>query len=211
MQTFSDNRGNTFLLKINIGQVRRVIDATLGKFDLVNPWSMVDGQQLQFYLQSNLPELWEVVYHLVEPQAAKFYGENPAKAFGDAMDETCFPAVRRAFLAEWQDFFPVSDGDGETSGDDSPPPSHWALIHQLVGFVGGIDPDRYTWRELEEIARGVRIRNAGNVALFSAAFNGKADLESYVYGGSPKRKELLISAEESPAVLQALQDKFYSG
>ena len=103
MREFVDRDGKKWLIDLNIGNVLHVKHATSGRLDLLDPSHEVDGQPLQVVLYSDLGEFWEVLWLLVESQAAK--QSITAEDFGQLMAADCLVEAQTLFFTEWSDFF----------------------------------------------------------------------------------------------------------
>lgn len=103
MPSFSDKSGRSWSLEMTIGAVDRVKRGTNGRINLLHPEGLIDGQQLQLILISDLLEFWEVLFLLVEPQC-KADGIT-AEQFGDLMSADCLVEAQAVFWREWSDFF----------------------------------------------------------------------------------------------------------
>jgi len=99
MREFKDSKNGTWEIALPFGAVARVKNASEGKFDLLEP--MKDS--LAERLNRNFGEFWEMLWHLVEPQArAKGIG---AEQFGELMAADCIHDAHAKFFKEWADFF----------------------------------------------------------------------------------------------------------
>lgn len=103
MRTFQDSRKNTWRISLPIGTVLRVKGESAGRFNLFEPSSLVDGQQLATAIQFDIPLFWEMLAYLVAPQLRK--RKVSAKQFGKWMKMANCRDAREAFQAEWLDFF----------------------------------------------------------------------------------------------------------
>jgi len=98
VRIFKDKTGATWSIDLTIGDVLRVKAASEGRFNLLDP-----AHELAAQLAADVLTFWELLWHLVEPQAAA--RETSAERFGDAMAASCLLAARQALFAEWSDFF----------------------------------------------------------------------------------------------------------
>lgn len=103
MKTFVDKTGQGWELSLTIGAVKRVRDRSGGRFDLLDPQRKVGDRDLFELLDTDLAECWEVVWLLVEPQAAK--RDVTAEQFGELMAADCLVDMQAKLFAEWVDFF----------------------------------------------------------------------------------------------------------
>lgn len=103
MRTFQDAKQNTWRISLPIGTVLRVRDQSGGRFNLFEPSSLVDGQQLATAIQFDTPLLWEMLAYLIAPQLRK--RKVSAKQFGKWMKMANCRDAREAFQSEWLDFF----------------------------------------------------------------------------------------------------------
>lgn len=98
MQSFADKTGQPWQLDLTVGDVIR-IRGTDGQFDLFDPLKNDLAQRLA----SDLPSFWELLWLLVEPQAAE--RSIDAIAFGKLMAANCLIEAQHKFLEEWRSFF----------------------------------------------------------------------------------------------------------
>ena len=103
MARFKDRMGDEWELSIDVPTVARVRRETDKRFDLLSTDSLVDGKPIGEALNDDIVLLWEVLWHLVEPQAKQ--RSITAEQFGQRMSEECLIATRAKFLEEWADFF----------------------------------------------------------------------------------------------------------
>lgn len=103
MKTFKDATGRSWNLSLSIGAVARVRSASDKRYDLLEPTKEVDGKPLFELLCDDLIECWQVIWHLVEPQAKAV--DIAAAEFGETMEADCLLAAQDALLEEWADFF----------------------------------------------------------------------------------------------------------
>jgi hypothetical protein len=101
MRTFEDKSGRKWQIDLTIGAVMRVKQATEGRFDLFD----AGKSNLAETLWTDLEQFWELLWHLVEPQATALDPPVDAAQFGEAMAASCLIAARQTFFAEWRDFF----------------------------------------------------------------------------------------------------------
>lgn len=103
MHTFADRNGRQWQVDLTIGTVARVRKQSGKRFDLLNPSSVVDGEKLSTVLDEDFATVYEVLWHIVEPQAVA--AGITAEQFGEAMAADCIVAAQAALFAEWLDFF----------------------------------------------------------------------------------------------------------
>ena len=103
MRKFRDRNGREWSIDLTIGTVARVRKESGKRFDLLNPSSVVDGEKLSTVLDEDLATVYEVLWHIVEPQAVA--AGITAEQFGEAMAADCIIAAQAALFAEWLDFF----------------------------------------------------------------------------------------------------------
>ena len=103
MHTFADRNGRQWQIDLTIGTVARVRKESGKRFDLLDPSSLVDGAKLSTVLDEDLATVYEVLWHIVEPQAAA--AGITAEKFGEAMAADCIVSAQAALFAEWLDFF----------------------------------------------------------------------------------------------------------
>ncbi len=117
MREFKDSRGGCWEIALPFGEVMRVKSASEGKFDLLE----ATKDNLSERLNRNFAEFWEMLWHLLEPQARtkkpteeelKLRPEDQdaiegitAVEFGRRMASECIIDAHRKFFAEWADFF----------------------------------------------------------------------------------------------------------
>lgn len=101
MRTFEDKTGHKWRIDLTIGAVTRVKQASDGRFDLFD----AGKNNLAETLWVDLEQFWELLWLLVEPQAAAQSPPVTATEFGEAMAAACLINARQAFFAEWTDFF----------------------------------------------------------------------------------------------------------
>lgn len=97
MSTFQDKTGASWSIELPIGAVLRVKRESNGRFNLLDPTPLMDkliGDELEF---------WELLWHLIEPQARQ--QQVSPEMFGDRLAADCLFAARRLFFLEWADFF----------------------------------------------------------------------------------------------------------
>jgi hypothetical protein len=99
MRTFDDKTGHKWRIDLTIGAVTRVKQASDGRFDLFD----AGKNNLAEQLWTDLEMFWELLWLLVEPEAADH--SKTAEQFGEAMAAACLINARQAFFAEWTDFF----------------------------------------------------------------------------------------------------------
>lgn len=73
------------------------------KLDLLDPNTDVDGRPLQVVLSTDLVQFWNLLWLIVEPQAAS--QDVTATQFGELMAADCLIEAQTAFFLEWRDFF----------------------------------------------------------------------------------------------------------
>jgi hypothetical protein len=104
---FKDLKKRDWTLDLTFGTYLRVKAASGGKFVLIDPESLIDGRGLGSILTCEKPTdydlLWEVLWHLIEPQAIEL--GITAEEFGQAMAADCLVDAKLIFLEEWRDFF----------------------------------------------------------------------------------------------------------
>ena len=98
MRPSKDRESGTWSIDLTIGEVRRVKAASDGRFNLIDPAPILADQ-----LATDELEFWELLWHLVEPQAKS--RQVSAEKFGDLMAADCLHNARRLFFEEWTDFF----------------------------------------------------------------------------------------------------------
>ena len=103
MHKFSDRNGRQWSIDLTIGTVARVRKESGKRFDLLDPSSVVDGEKLSTVLDEDLATVYEVLWHIVEPQAVA--AGITAEQFGESMAADCIIAAQAALFAEWLDFF----------------------------------------------------------------------------------------------------------
>jgi hypothetical protein len=119
MQKFTDKEGHEWEIELTYGDVLRIKDESKDKFDLAEPKANDLGKRLD----EDLALFWELLWFIVQPQAAlvmptvrelKLRGNNDAipsmpgitaAEFGRRMAADCLVAADRAFRQEWRDFF----------------------------------------------------------------------------------------------------------
>ena len=103
-QSFRDKAGAEWVIELTIGTVERIRKA--GRFNLYEPAEpMEPGQKpsLSDVIFSDYATFWELLWAIVEPQAAT--KAVTAEQFGEMMAAKCLVDAQSAFLREWQDFF----------------------------------------------------------------------------------------------------------
>ena len=103
MRTFADRDGREWQIDLNIGNVLHVKRHSEGRFDLFDSTKLLDGQPLQVVLWSDRETFWEMLWLLVEHQAAALNVD--VVAFGQAMAADCLVVAQYLFFDEWRDFF----------------------------------------------------------------------------------------------------------
>lgn len=103
MRKFKDRNGREWSIDLTIGAVARVRKESVKRFDLLDPSSAVDGEKLSTVLDEDLATVFEVLWHIVEPQAVA--AGITAEQFGESMAADCIIAAQAALFAEWLDFF----------------------------------------------------------------------------------------------------------
>jgi len=98
MREFKDRDAAGWVIDLTIGAVMRVKSASEGRFNLIDP-----GAKLADELATDEGTFWELLWHVVEPQARE--RSVTAEAFGRAMAADCLHNARRLFFEEWADFF----------------------------------------------------------------------------------------------------------
>jgi hypothetical protein len=108
---FKDREGNRWTIDLPVGTVSRVRQAdprfnlysTHHELDEQNQPVAKNGMPFAAALLMRLDLFWELLWHIVEPDATD-KGVD-AKQFGKAMAADCLIAARVAFFDEWRDFF----------------------------------------------------------------------------------------------------------
>jgi len=96
MRVFKDSGGNTWQIELTIGNVMRMKKAEGG-------CNLFETQPLAEKLHRDLGEFWEMLWLLIEPQAA---AKNiDAEAFGKLMNPSNLVLAQGEFFKEWADFF----------------------------------------------------------------------------------------------------------
>lgn len=103
MKKFQDSQGGQWEIDLTIGNIFRVKDVSAGRFDLFEPKKEVDGVPLGQLLDESDAVFWELLCHLIEPQAELKKLTIPE--FGKLMAADCWPVARRIFFEAWIDFF----------------------------------------------------------------------------------------------------------
>ena len=109
MREFKDADGKAWKIDLNVGTAIHVKQASDGRFNLFDPESKPGGEcgdrtlgSIMFAEQlSDWMAIWEVLYHIIGPQA----NDTTAAEFGKAMPIACLVQAQKAFLQEWRDFF----------------------------------------------------------------------------------------------------------
>lgn len=96
MRQFKDNSSQSWTLDLPFGAILRVKAASSGKYNLLDAG-------LAKTLATDEAEFWEVLWHLVSPQAAE--RAVTADKFGELMAAECLFDARRLFFEAWADFF----------------------------------------------------------------------------------------------------------
>lgn len=99
MTTFKDKTGAAWSIELPIGTVLRIKRESNDRFNLFDPTPLMDkliGDELEF---------WELLWHLVEPQAKQQQPAVSAEMFGERLAADCLFEARRLFFLEWTDFF----------------------------------------------------------------------------------------------------------
>lgn len=99
MQKFKDSGGKCWEIQLPIGEVARIRKASEGQFNLWEPAK----DDLADRLANDMPLFWELLWHLVEPQAE--VASVSADDFGKAMAAECLYDAQKKFFEEWRDFF----------------------------------------------------------------------------------------------------------
>lgn len=105
MQTFKDSQDRQWAIDLTFGAVRRVKAESEGAFDLLNP-NHKSGEISQLDIVDGFDHLelfWELLWHLVSPQAKTL--DITADAFADSIGPEELLNARSAFVSEWRDFF----------------------------------------------------------------------------------------------------------
>jgi|GEM_PF-6919298 len=104
MREFKDKESNTYKLDLTFGNVVRVKTASDGKFNLLEPEAIFrDEKPLCLALWEDPLEFYELLWHLVEPQATA-KGIDAAK-FGELMAADCIHTATLKFYESWREFF----------------------------------------------------------------------------------------------------------
>lgn len=103
MQSFRDRHGKQWEIELTVGCLSRVKSSSGGKFNLWEPTSDCGGKPLCQVLDSDLSELWELLWHVLEP-AANAAGITADK-FGESLAAENILQARAALWREWTDFF----------------------------------------------------------------------------------------------------------
>src|SRR5262245_1606267 len=98
MREFQDKQGGRWTIDLSFGTILRVKGASSGRFNLIDP-----GPKLADELARDELTCWELLWHLVEPQARE--RQVTAEQFGLAMAADCLHQARRLLFEEWTDFF----------------------------------------------------------------------------------------------------------
>jgi len=98
MGMFKDSAGNSYSIELPFGTVIRVRKAE-PRFDLL------DAQKGNLYhtLHQDLGEFWELLWHIIEPQAIE--KNISAETFGKFMTPECLLLAQGVFFKEWAEFF----------------------------------------------------------------------------------------------------------
>ena len=97
MREFKDSSGQAWKLDLPIGTVARLKTASEGGFNLFDPTPYCEK------LATDEGYFWELLWHLIEPEATE--RKVTAEQFGKLMAADCLLAARRLFFSEWLDFF----------------------------------------------------------------------------------------------------------
>ena len=97
MRQFKDKTGQSWSLDLPIGAVLRAKRVSEGRFDLLNPDTLAGT------LARDEAEFWELLWHLVTPQAQE--RSITAEQFGELLAADCLFEARRLFFEAWADFF----------------------------------------------------------------------------------------------------------
>jgi hypothetical protein len=97
MRQFKDKNGQDWTIDLPIGTVLRVKSISEARFNLLEPTGLCDK------LVQDDGEFWELLWHLVSPQAAE--RSIDAEKFGLLMAAECLAHARRLFFEAWADFF----------------------------------------------------------------------------------------------------------
>jgi len=98
MRSFTDKSDQTWQIDLTVGAVMRVKSSSEGRFNLFDP-----GPKMADELATDEGTFWELLWHLIEPQARE--RKIDAEAFGKAMAADCLHNARRLLFEEWTDFF----------------------------------------------------------------------------------------------------------
>lgn len=110
MKRFQDKENGQWSIDLTVGALLRVKEDSKGKFNLFEPEAphgvLVPGEKpvpLRQALWQDDAEFWEVLWHIVEPDATK--RSVDAKQFGELMAAKCLVDAKDAFYNEWREFF----------------------------------------------------------------------------------------------------------
>jgi len=96
MPQFTDKTGQSWLVELPFGAVIRIKASSNGKYNLLDA-------ALAKTLATDEAEFWEVLWHLITPQARE--RNVSADDFGQIMAAECLFEARRLFFDAWTDFF----------------------------------------------------------------------------------------------------------
>lgn len=95
--TFKDSTDRKWNIELPFGEAKRVKHESEGRFDLL------DSKELPKLLQEDLAEFWELLWHVIEPQAVA--AGIGAEQFGKEMTPALVMEARDQFFKVWADFF----------------------------------------------------------------------------------------------------------
>lgn len=105
MAVFKDKANNRWTIDLPVGTVLRVKSESGGKYNLLEPESKLGERTLLAALWEDMAEFWELLWHVVEPQAKAMAEPVTAEKFGELMAAECLVEAQLAFWQEWQAFF----------------------------------------------------------------------------------------------------------
>lgn len=106
MAEFRDSSNFKWTISLPVGAVARVKKDSDGKFNLFDPASKCgDGRTLHEALNEDLGEFWELLWHLLSPQASAALPPVSPEQFGERMQGDELLQAQAAFWKEWADFF----------------------------------------------------------------------------------------------------------
>jgi hypothetical protein len=99
MFTFKDSTDHEWTIALPFGEVLRIKEESKLKFDLLDP----TAGELSKRLDDDLLLFWELLHHVIEPQAKA--RNISAAEFGQRMAGRCLIDAHREFFKAWADFF----------------------------------------------------------------------------------------------------------